>query len=137
MEENIPVVLMRQGAIEKTNIYSGNCELIDSRTVLYYESDEPIEIEEVFNSSFKILIRIRNENTDAGEMGLRLRVDAEKNTIEYDCINFNNQLGSGTNRPIEIGTIAGKKMYIHFWIYAMGGSNGIVRKLEYSIWKER
>ena len=48
-----------------------------------------------------------------------------------------NGVKDGTNKAIEIGSIEGKKMYIHFWIYAMGKDDSLARKLEYSIWKER
>lgn len=135
MENAMSFVPIQQRIIEKTNIYSDKYELIDSRTVLCFNSNVPLEIEEVFNSSFKILIRIVSKNDNTG-MGLQFNVDKDKNTIEYICSNFDNVLGTGTNEPIEIGTIGGKKFYIHFWIYAMGDEKKITRKVEYSIWKE-
>ena len=64
-------------------------------------------------------------------------VDPATNTIRYFCRNFNNPLGTGTSTPIEIGSIEYKKMFINFWITAIGGKNMRTRKLEYTIWKEK
>lgn len=137
MDSTIPLIVMRKGVIDKTNIYSGAYELIDSNSVLYFEGDSILEIEEVFNSSFKLSLRIINEKDDSGKHSLQFKVNAETNVIEYKCVNFDNALGTGTVKPLEICTIEGKKVYFHFWIYAMGGDNGKVRKLDYSVWKER
>ena len=52
MENRIPIVLINRGLIEKTNIYLGNYELIDSRSVILFDSEIPIQIEEIFNSKF-------------------------------------------------------------------------------------
>jgi len=136
MESKIPVVMYRPGVIEKTNILCGNCELIDSRSVILFDSNEPVEIEEIFNSTFKIRIRIFNDRNETGEHSIQVSVDQNQNLIEYKCFNFDNVLGTGTNKAIEIGSFGGKKMYIHFWIYAMGEGSSLTRKLEYSIWKE-
>lgn len=137
MESKIPLVLVRQGIIEKTNIFSDNCELVDSKSVILFGGDKPVEIEEIFNNSFKIIIKITMEKKEGDEQALQLNVDPATNTIEYRCFNFDNPLGTGTSKPIEIGTIENKKIYIHFWIYAMGSDNSKIRRLEYSIWKER
>ena len=137
MESKIRMVLVRQGVIEKTNIYSGNCELIDSRSIILFDSNAPVEIEEIFNNVFKIRIRIVNDKNETDEHGIQININQEQNLIEYKCFNFDNVLGTGTNKAIEIGSFGGKKMYIHFWIYAMGADDNLTRKLEYSIWKER
>lgn len=137
MESTIPLIITRKGVIEKTTIKSGAYELIDSNSVLYFDKDSPLDIEEEFNSSFRLLIRIINVKDGSGTHNLQFKVNSETNLIEYKCVNFDNPLGTGTVKPIEICTINGKKIYFHFWIYAMGGDNGTTRKLEYSVWMER
>lgn len=137
MESTIPLILTSKNVIEKTNIYSGSYELIESNSILYFENDSPLEIEETVNSSFKLLIRFIHEKDDSGKHNLQFKVNTETNVIEYKCINFNNPLGTGTSKPIEICTIGGKKVYIHFWIYMLGGKNVFSRKMDYSLWKER
>ena len=52
-----------------------------------------------------------------------------------DCINFNDSLGIGTNRPLELGMVEGKRLMMHFWSYLIG--QDMVRKIEYSIFKEK
>lgn len=137
MENNNPLNFRRNKMIDRTNIYSGGVELIDSNTLLFFDSSSPLEIEEIFNPSFKITIRIINENDDTGTHSLQYKVIKEESIIEYKCINFNNSLGTGTSQPMEIFTINGKKYYIHFWIYTMSGEKGTTRKLDYSLWKEK
>lgn len=137
MESIIPMTITRKSTIETTNIYSGAYELIDSNSVLYFKNDYPLEIEEVFNASFKLHIRFINEKDESGTHNLQFKVNTETNVIEYKCVNFDNPLGTGTVNPLEICTINGKKVFLHFWIFSMGGDNGVTRKLEYSVWKEK
>ena len=137
MENKTQMVIVRPGVVEKTNIYSGNCELIDSHSVILFDSNEPVEIEEIFNDQFKIRIQILNERNETGEQTIQINVDQKQNLIKYKCFNFDNVLGTGTNKAIEVGVLGNKKIYIHFWIYAMGERSSLTRKLEYSIWKER
>lgn len=122
--------------IKNTNVYSGDFKLIESNSILYYDSSLPIELEIKFTSYLKITIRFINEKNDSGEHDLKINVDTEANVIEYRCINFDNSFGTGTTKPIKIGTIGGKNIFTHFWIYKLG-NNKVSRKIEYSIWQEK
>lgn len=44
---------------------------------------------------------------------------ASGSTLSLDLFNFNNPLGSGTTLPIEIGTLAHRKLLLSFTIYAL------------------
>lgn len=136
MVKNKPLMEMCQSMIKKISVYSGEFELIDSNSVLYYDSEVPLEIELFFTDSFKIRIVIKKDTDDSGEHNLKFNVDEEKNIIEYTCINFDNPFGTGTKNPIELCTVEGKRIYIHFWIYTLG-EKGSSRKIEYSLWKEK
>lgn len=120
----------------KVNISSGDFELISSNSIIYYEKELPIDIDLLFNDLTKISIRIANVKDETGKRNLQIDLNAKENKIEYKCMNFNGSFGTGTSKPIEFGTMDEKKMFIHFWIYEMG-SNDNVRKIEYSIWKEK
>lgn len=125
-----------QSDIKKTNIYFGNFELMESNSILYYDSDSPIELEMVFSNQLSITIKFVVEKNDSEKTDLKIDVDTEKNIIVYKCVNFNNPLGTGTTKPVEIGKIGGKNIFVHFWLYAMG-KDSVSRKIEYSIWKEK
>lgn len=137
MESNKTKIVVDSLSIDRTNISSGGCELIDSRSFILYSNDEPVEIEEVFIGSFILKIRIITCKDEKGERSIKINIDKEHNVIEYRCYNFDNVLGTGTKKAIEIGSINEKKIYIHFWIYSMGDKDNITRKLEYSLWREK
>ena len=48
------------------------------------------------------------------------------------CQNFNGPMGSGINEPILVAEVAGKKIYLLFWIYGFGSS----KKIEYEFLTE-
>lgn len=121
----------------RTKINSGSYELFDSGIVLAYSDELPIEITEEFNQAFIITIRFVLKTDETKKYRIDLKVDEGKNIIEYTCFNFDNTLGTGTNVPIEICTLNNKKAYIHFWFYSLGGDEGKIKKLEYSIWTEK
>lgn len=123
--------------IKSTTVSSGNLEVIDSGMVLSYDPTQSIEIREKFNDTFTITICFIFEMDESEKQDLQIKSDPATNTIRYFCRNFNNPLGTGTSTPIEIGSIEYKKMFINFWITAIGGKNMRTRKLEYTIWKEK
>ena len=56
--------------------------------------------------------------TDAG--GMRLENGAPSTSIlSLRLYNFNSSMGSGTTLPIEIGTLAGRKLWLAFMVYAL------------------
>ena len=56
------------------------------------------------------------------EKNKELKVDyktTDPQTLRVICTNFDNPLGSGTLKPIEVGTISRRKLYIHFRVYPL------------------
>ena len=137
MKSTATKVSVKPEVPEEINIYNNKYVLIDSNSIILFDIDEPIEIDEVFSNSFTVIFRIISEKDETCEQKLEYRVVEGTNTIEFKCLNFINSLGTGTVKPIEVGMYGGKKFYIHFWIYALGGREDVTRKLEYSIWMER
>lgn len=68
----------------------------------------------------------------------KLQLKAENALLKVECTNFN-AVGTGTTEPIEIATIDGKKLFIHFWSYLLGGNEKKqrIRKIEYTVLIER
>lgn len=48
------------------------------------------------------------------------------------CI-LNSSLGVGTSEPVELGSVANRKLYMHLWVYAPGNET---RKIEYTLYLE-
>ena len=136
MDTRTPMPIYNKDVISHTTVISANYELIDSNSFLFFDGSASVDILETFANGFEITIRITCVSDDSNNQRLDYVANAENNTIEYKCLNFNNSLGTGTSKPVEIGAFNGKKLYIHFWIYAMGNDRD-TRRLEYSIWKER
>ncbi|WP_146115983.1 DUF6864 domain-containing function [Malikia granosa] len=44
-------------------------------------------------------------------------------TLNLELYNFNNSIGSGTTSPIEIGTLAGRKLWLSFMVYALSAES--------------
>ena len=122
--------------VSSTIIYD-RYEVVDANSIIAFNFDSPIDIIEEFNNSFKLTIRIIQKIDKTGERKLLSRVEEENNLVEFISYNFNTSLGTGTINPIEICTIGNKKVYIHFWIYMLGGEDGRSSKIEYTIWKEK
>lgn len=106
-------------------------ELIDSGVFYLYEKDAKtsfhITAEDGF--SFHIVLKFTSDNSKS-EHALKRMVDEKTNTITFECINFNGQLGTGTINPLDIATVGGKTLCFHFWSYL---PTGTTRKIEYTI----
>ncbi|RQO54468.1 hypothetical protein DBR47_22750 [Paucibacter sp. KBW04] len=56
--------------------------------------------------------------TDAGATRLGPG-SASDSTLNLTLYNFNNSIGSGTTAPLDIGTLAGRKLSLSFMVYAI------------------
>ncbi len=138
MDNKIPVLSDLKELKESIEVHSGNYSLVDSNSIILFDPNIPLEIEEMFDDSFRVTIRFLIEKDDANPgQHISVNVKTDTNTVEYLCLNFDSPFGTGTVKPIEMGVFNEKKIYIHFWIYLLGQHDKVSRKLEYSIWKER
>jgi len=113
--------------------YSGNFEVIDSGTLLAYSGYSDIEFDVQMNEEFAFILVFKFASDGKSEHHLKSQVDDNKITIT--CINFDNTLGTGTSRPIELAVFEGKKIFINFWVYGLGKKTA--REFSYTIYKER
>ena len=118
--------------IEKS---SSNYLIIDSGTAMTFDSQAPLQLKLVLDQSFQFTVLIQFRKGDGGERELMQSINNETNTISLSCKNFDNALGTGTNRPIEVATYQNKKIFLHFWVYALGENS--IRKIDYSFYQER
>ena len=60
---------------------------------------------------------------------------AAQNGFSFNMYIKNFGIGAGTSKTIEIATVSGKKMYIHFWLEAIDSSQQ-VHSLKYTTYTE-
>lgn len=120
--------------MQLVNIYSNGHKVLLSGSVVGFENNPSFTFElndDDANFNFKIIMDFvedeKKEKADA-----ETSVDNEKNEVKIKCINFNNDLGTGLTRAIEIATIGGKKI---FWRYICTKMNNLPI-LSYSIYEE-
>lgn len=112
----------------RTDIKSGAYEVLDSKTVTLYRKDNNLSIKVTAENGFTF--DIVWDFIDEKDSKMKMESEGKDGVITFHCTNFNSSLGVGTNSPIQIASIEGKKIYIHFWIYLLGSA---VRKVEYTI----
>lgn len=116
---------------------SGGHDIIDSGIMYSFGKNEDIEYEmdivaiEKPEIRFKMKIIFQFED-DGKEIEIKRKVNND--TVYFICRNFTNALGTGTNEPVELAQVAGRRLYIHLWVFAQGEST---RKIEYTIYFER
>lgn len=113
--------------------YSSNFEIIDSGALIAYDNDSNVIMSIECDENFTFNLKFVFDSSDCKDHNLKLRID--DNTIELTCTNFDNALGTGTAKPIELATVNGKKVYLNFCAYSL--LNNAMRKIDYTIYVER
>lgn len=118
---------------------SGTYRIIEAGTAITFSMQTGILFTINFNTKdnndlFAFIVEVSFKTDSAKkERRLKFETDANKNIIHVQCINFE-PLGAGTAQPIEIGKYLTKKVYMHLWVYELGGTAG--RKIEYCFYME-
>ena len=107
--------------------------ILDSGSAITYSNTAELTFSVKMDDTFSFLLILKFENT--GENQHELKQSVSGNTITLTCVNFDNPLGTGTTKPIELATFNGKKIYVNFWVYALGERS--LRKIVYSFYSER
>lgn len=113
----------------KFQISTNGYNVISSNTVILFDSNSELKISATAIDGFSFDVILRFIKNTEEEKNLHKAVSG--NTITFECINFDNALGTGTVAPLLLATVEGKDIYMHFWVYLMGDS-GKVRKVEYT-----
>ena len=115
---------------------SNGYEIVDSGTLYLFKKDGDIEYnmdivvikEPEIRFKLKIIFNFVNDKD-----GIRINRKVEGETVCLECCNFDNNLGTGTNTPIELGSVANRKLYMHLWVFTPGNET---RKIEYTLYLE-
>lgn len=118
------------------SIETGGYSIIDSGSIILYDKSASaifsVTVDETF--TFHLEIIFSDEKNDEKRY-INRKVDEKKDYIKFECINFDNPLGTGTTIPIKIAKHQGKVVCMHLWSFLLGskGEKG-TRKLEYSFY---
>ena len=121
------------GVFMRTRIETGAYEIVESQVLFLDSPESELFIHLVVEKEFVGDIRIRFITDDTEN--LAVKGEMQEDALVLTCINFDNELGSGTNNPVNIGTSKAKRLMLHMWAYLMGDKKA--RKIEYTIFRER
>ena len=96
----------------------GDYEIYDSGAVVSHENKDILF--EVKNLKVKMVFMNDpdNKNYDA-----KISLPGDRSCMIFTLINFNNSLGIGLTKPVEIGTINGTRLFLQFIVYRLGESD--------------
>lgn len=112
------------------NISTNGYKVVSHGTVILYDVDSELKISVEASEEFSFDVILQFIKTDSGKIEVKKEISNET-IITFKCLNFENNLGSGTAKPLPIATVAGKDLLLHFWSYLMG-KNHSTRKVEYT-----
>lgn len=114
--------------IKKT---SGGKEIIETGSIILYDTSSNLSLEvkcsETFSFSLIIAFQKKGDKRDVD-------VTVENNKITLVCNNFENIMGTGILSPIELATFNGKKIFVNFWVCALGDSG--FKRVDYTLYME-
>ncbi|MCZ7399674.1 MAG: hypothetical protein O8C62_08375 [Candidatus Methanoperedens sp.] len=112
-------------------IESGPTEVIASGDIISF-SGNPITL--TFgspNETLKIIFEFKDEE---GKDDLRVEANtSDAQNLKVTFFNFKNPMGSGSVKPIPIGSLDGRRIYIQYIIYALTYSKD--KMLHFNIYK--
>jgi hypothetical protein len=111
-------------------IINGDYEVINSGTVVGNQ-DTPIE----FNiQTLSFIFEFRNDVKVTTQRIDKILIN--KKSLRLVLTNFNNPLGYRNIKPIPIGTIAHRKLYLNFSVYSISDSAGKIFHYSFLLEKE-
>lgn len=112
---------------------SGKYKILDSNSIIMFDNQANISFNVKCDESFSFNI-VFNFNNNEENKNQDLKFTINEDTLTFTCVNFNNPLGTGTKSALEIATFMNKKIFIHFWVVALG--NDSLKKLDYTLYQE-
>lgn len=109
---------------------TGPTEVVTSGVAVSYRG-EPIRVGvEGDEESIDLVFAFAEDTEDEGA-----RVDSEvidETTLKLNLVNFANPLGSGSPEPVEVGTLDGDPLQLHFRVRRLEGSDP---ELTYTVYR--
>jgi hypothetical protein len=116
-------------------IKSGTATVLGSGTFITFNED-PVEIDfgvvQGGTGPLKVIFEFTKDKDSEGPV-LKSEVVETNKILKLILINFDNDFGSGTIKPLEIGTYENQKLFIGFRVHTM--ANGESKTLHYTFYK--
>lgn len=96
----------------------GDYEIYDSGAVISHDNKDVLF--EVKNLRVKIVFKNDPENKS---YDAKISLPEDRSCLLFTLTNFNNSLGTGLTRPVEIGTINDTRLFLQFMVYRLGESD--------------
>jgi hypothetical protein len=97
-------------------ILSGDKEVFQEGTVITFNNEGIIfEIKD-------IKVKLSFENDTSIKKPSMKAENSEDKILTFKLINFNNPLGIATTKPLQIGTITGRTLFLNFSVHTIGNT---------------
>ncbi len=109
-------------------IRTGGTEVIASGTVISF-GKSPIEFE---FDNLKLIFEFHDDILGTGVKETRVEgAPVDNNTLKLTLHNFNNPLGAGSTKPVPLGVLGGRKLFLQYRVYSLGDAD---KTLQYTIY---
>ena len=99
----------------KIKTQSDNMEIIASGLGFTFGENSDFEVYLSFDEAFKFAVRFQfKDDTSTNKSSLKSTTDLDKNIITIICVNFNDFIGTGTLKPLDIAVYKDRKIYLKF-----------------------
>lgn len=103
--------------MEMKKVCANGYRVITSGTVIGFKELPEFTFELAHPGGFSFRLKLVFEQKN-GE-GSSVTTDVDEKNISMRCVNFDNTLGAGFSKPIEIATVGGKKVFFKFVAHDM------------------
>lgn len=113
-------------------VRSGKYKIIETGSVIPFDGDTDVEFLITTTLDFTFTLKLVFEE-NGKERDIEKAVDEKENVISFRCLNFG--AGAGTTEPLELATVSGKRVLLHFWTQRMTEKKNI-RRIDYTVFLE-
>ena len=114
---------------------SGNYDVLQSGMAMTFSADDSLLLSADFDNQLQFDIEIVFDDS-AGDQELKITKRPEDEIIMISFNHFVSATAFGTNNPIELGMMNGKKIYFRTWISRMGNGHH-AKKIDYVFYREQ
>lgn len=113
----------------QVQIHIAQYEVFSNGSVIAFGT-EPLS----FNISGLTISFVFCSKEDSSDPSIESQASSDQRKLEIKLINFDSNLGVGSNRPIEIGTLGDRKLFVLFHVKQLGNTG--VRVFNYTFFLE-
>ena len=119
----------------KVSCKTGGKLVLASGLGITYDKDSFYDMFLKFEDGFNFTVRLKfGADKPDGKPELRANTDEELRLITIECDNFNDIVGTGTMKALNLGTYHGRKIYLNFWVRTPEGAKN--REIRYCFYLE-